>query len=123
MTRDQQIARLRARVADLETLSAAAYQFAGAVGAPEAWLDTLWAAAQGEAFSVDRLLPVAAEDCGAVADLRRQLEDVRRIVAVGPAAAELGRVGGHRTSAAKRRAARANGRKGGRPRKKATPAR
>ena len=123
MTRDQQIARLRARVADLETLSAAAYQFAGAVGAPEAWLDTLWAAAQGEAFSVDRLLPVAAEDCGAVADLRRKLEDVRRIVAVGPAAAELGRVGGHRTSAAKRRAARANGRKGGRPRKQAAPAR
>jgi hypothetical protein len=40
---------------------------------------------QGKAFSVDRLLPVAAEDCDAVADLRRRLEDVRRIVAVGPA--------------------------------------
>jgi hypothetical protein len=56
MTTDQQIARLRARLVDLEALSAAAYQFAGAVGAPEAWLDTLWAAAQGEPFSVDGTL-------------------------------------------------------------------
>jgi len=123
MTTDQHITRLRARVADLEALCAAAYQFAGAVGAPEVWLDALWAASQGEASSTERLLPVLAEECDAVADLHKQLEDVRRIVAVGPAAAELGRVGGQRTSAAKRRAARANGRKGGRPRKQAAPVR
>ena len=123
MTTDQQIAHLRSRIADLESLAGTVYQLAGAVGAPEAWLDALWAASQGEAFSIDRLLPVTAEDCVAVADIHRQIEDVRRIVAVGPAASELGRVGGHRTSAAKRRAARANGRKGGRPRKQTAPAR
>jgi hypothetical protein len=123
MTTDQQIERLRARVAELEELCAAAYQFAGALDAPEAWLDALWAASQGGTFSAGQLLPISAEACGAVADLHEQLEDVRRIVAVGPAAAELGRVGGQRRSAAKRRAARANGRKGGRPRKQAAPTR
>ena len=121
MTKDQHSTRLRIRVAELESLCAAAYQLAGAVGAPVVWLDALWAASQGDAFSTERLLPVAAEDCDAVADLHEQVEHIRRIVAVGPAAAELGRVGGQRSSAAKRRAARANGRKGGRPRKEAAP--
>ncbi len=107
--------RRAARITNLEALCAAAYQLAGAVGAPEVWLDVLWAAAEGRAFSVDGLLPVVADDCDAVAELRAQLEGVRRIVAVGPAAAELGRIGGQRRSVAKRRAARANGLRGGRP--------
>ena len=113
------VARLRARIEHLESLCAVVYQLAGEVGAPVPMLDALWNAAQGKRFDVDGLLPVLAQDCEAIAMLRRQLEDVRRIVAIGPAAAELGRVGGSRTSAAKRRAARANGRKGGRPRKAA----
>ena len=107
---------LRARIAHLEEVCAAVYQFAGEVGAPVRLLDMLWAEADGKTTDLDGLLPVLAEECDEIAALRRQLEDVRRIVAVGPAAAELGRVGGSRTSAAKRRAARANGRKGGRPR-------
>ena len=116
---EQELARLRAHIDNLEEVVAEAYQFAGAVGAPVRFLDLLWAAASGKIVSVDGVAPVLAEECEEIQTLRRQLEGVRRIVAVGPAAAELGRVGGSRTSAAKRRAARANGRKGGRPRKAA----
>ena len=108
--------RLQARIAHLEEVCAAAYQFAGEVGAPVRLLDALWAEAQGRTTDLEGLLPVYAEDCEEIALLKRQLEGVRRIVSVGPAAAELGRLGGSRTSPAKRLAARANGRKGGRPR-------
>ena len=111
--------RLHARIAHLEEVCAVAYQFAGEVGAPVRLLDVLWEEAQGRTTDLEQLLPVYAQDCEEVALLKQQLEAVRRIVAVGPAAAELGRVGGSRTSPAKRRAARANGRKGGRPRKAA----
>jgi hypothetical protein len=116
---EQELVTLRARVEHLEYVLGAMYQFAGEVGAPVGMLDALWAVAQGHTVDAGALADVHADDCDAVSTLRRQLEDVRRIVAVGPAAAELGRVGGSRTSAAKRRAARANGRKGGRPRKAA----
>jgi hypothetical protein len=109
----------RARVEELEELCAAVYQFAGEIGAPPRVLDALWSAAQGEAIPQTGLLPIAAGECEEIRMLRHQLEAVRRIVAVGPAAAELGRIGGTRSSVAKRRAARANGRKGGRPRKAA----
>jgi hypothetical protein len=119
MTTREELARLRARVAELESLCAAVYQFAGSVGAPVRVLDALWAGAQGEAVSTDGLLPVHADECEEVALLQHQLEAVRRVVAVQPAAAELGRLGGQRTSRAKQRAARLNGRKGGRPRKAA----
>jgi hypothetical protein len=114
-TRD--VVTLRARVEQLEDLCGALYQFAGEVGAPVRFLDALWAAAQGKPVDTSALLPVYAHECEEVQTLRRQLDGVRQIVAVGPAAAELGRAGGSRTSAAKRRAARANGRKGGRPRR------
>ena len=110
---------LRARVEQLEDLCGALYQFAGEVGAPLRFLNALWAAAQGKPVNTSALLPVYANECEEVLTLQRQLEGVRQIVAVGPAAAELGRAGGSRTSAAKRRASRANGRKGGRPRKSA----
>jgi len=119
MTEREELARARARVDALEELCAAAYQLAGEVGAPARILDALWAGAQGAPIPAGDLLPVTASECEAIDTLGRQLEAVRRIVAVGPAAAELGRVGGTRTSAAKRRAARANGRKGGRPRRAA----
>jgi hypothetical protein len=118
MRRENDVARLQARIAALEDLAAAAYQLAGTIGAPESWLDALSAAADGRPLpDADSLLPVTAEDCTEFAELRAQVEQVRRIVAVGPAAAELGRLGGQRSSAAKRRSSRANGRKGGRPRK------
>ncbi len=119
MTLRQELARVRARVDELEALCAAAYQLAGEVGAPARILDALWAGAQGDALPADEWLPISASECEEIDTLRRQLEAVRRIVAVGPAAAELGRLGGTRTSAAKRRAARVNGRKGGRPRQAA----
>jgi len=114
-----ELARLRARVEILEAVCAEAYQLAGAIGAPVRFLDMLWAAAQGKSVDVEGILPVSTDECEEVLALKQQLAEVRRIVAVGPAAAELGRVGGLRTSVAKRRAARANGRKGGRPRKAA----
>ena len=116
MTHRQELARVRARVDELEELCAAAYQLAGEVGAPTRILDALWAAAQGAPLPAVDWLPIRASECEEIETLRRQLEAVRRIVAIGPAAAELGRLGGTRTSAAKKRAARANGRKGGRPR-------
>lgn len=112
-------ARLRARIENLEYVCAEAYQFAGAVGAPVRLLDLLSEAAAGKTVDVDGMAPVLLDECLEVAGLKQQLEEVRRIVAVGPAAAELGRLGGSRTSAVKRRAARANGQKGGRPRKSA----
>ena len=108
--------RLHARIAHLEEVCAVVYQFAGEVGAPVRLLDMLWAEADGKTTDLESLLPVLAGECEEIVTLRRQLEGVRRIVAVGPAAAELGRRGGSRTSPAKRLASRANGRKGGRPR-------
>ncbi len=107
---------LRRRVEALEGLCAEAYQLAGEVGAPIGVLDRLWAGAQGEPIPGRSFARVHASECEVIADLQAQLEKVRAIVAVRPAAAELGRLGGSRTSPAKRRAARANGRKGGRPR-------
>jgi hypothetical protein len=118
-TTDEELARLRTRVDELQSLCAEAYQLAGEVGAPIRVLDRLGAACYGQPLPGDSFLPVYADECTVVAGLRAQLEQVRAIVAVRPAAAELGRLGGSRTSAAKRRAARANGRRGGRPRKTA----
>jgi hypothetical protein len=119
MNKGPEVDALRDRVQALEELCAEVYQFAGEVGAPVRFLDALWAAAQGEPLPRDERLPVRAEECTEVAALQRQLDDIRRIVATMPAAAELGRLGGKKTSLAKRRAAAANGRKGGRPRKAA----
>jgi hypothetical protein len=116
---ENEVAKLRARVELLEDVVGAMYQFAGEVGAPVRMLDALWAVAEGKAVDLEHLTAVCASECSEVQALRSQLEEIRRIVAVGPAAAELGRVGGSRTTVAKRRAARANGRKGGRPRRAA----
>jgi hypothetical protein len=111
---------LRHRVQALEELCAEVYQLAGEIGAPVRFLDALWAAAQGRPLPGGERIPVRAEECSEMAALQRRLEEVRRAVAIGPAAVELGRLGGKRTSLAKRRAAAANGRKGGRPRRAAS---
>jgi len=92
MTHRQELARVRARVDELEELCAAAYQLAGEVGAPTRILDALWAAAQGAPLPAVDWLPIRASECEEIETLRRQLEAVRRIVAIGPAAAELGRL-------------------------------
>lgn len=117
MRTDRDLVALRNRVHTLEELCAEVYQFAGEVGAPARVLDALWAAAQGRPVPAHDILPVHAEECREVAVLQSQLDEIRSIVATGPAAAEIGRLGGRKTSPAKRRAAAANGRKGGRPRK------
>lgn len=48
-----------ATIKDYQELCAAMYQFAGANSAPQAWLDVLAAAAAGEPFTTDGLLPYA----------------------------------------------------------------
>jgi len=111
-----ELAALRARVAALEAVCGAAYQLAGTIGAPLRFLDALAAASGSRPIPDVDLLPVSELDCHEV----RRREDVivraRKLLGAS-AAAELGRAGGSKSSQAKRRAARLNGRKGGRPRK------
>jgi hypothetical protein len=73
---------LQQRIDALEHLCGEAYQFAGAVGAPVRVLDALAAAANGDPLPAGSLLPVGAEECDAIADLRLRLERVRAAVAV-----------------------------------------
>ena len=119
MSRNDDTTALRARVDLLEHVVGAMYQFAGEVGAPVRMLDALWAVSQGKSIDVQHLTRVYKDECEEIITLKRQLDDVRKIVAIGSAASEFGRLGGSRTSDAKRRASAANGRKGGRPRKTA----
>ena len=107
---------LRARVASLEGLCAEVYQLAGTVGAPVRFLDALAAAAAGKRLPKAELLPVLETECDAVREREDRLAQARNVLGVS-AAAELGRKGGAKTSRAKKTAARANGQKGGRPRK------
>lgn len=128
MESTRELARLRGRLGDLERVCAEAYQFAGAVGAPVRVLDTLQAAAQGRPIPRASFLPVAAEECDAVAQRQAALERVREAVGGGqvsgasPAAVVLGRRGGHVRSPAKAAAARRNAKLGGRPRRGRVPA-
>jgi hypothetical protein len=62
------------------------------------------------------MAPVTELDFEAVRTREFLLAQTRQLLGVS-AAAELGRKGGAKTSRAKKRAARENGRKGGRPRK------
>jgi len=127
MESTRELARLRGRLDDLERVCAEAYQFAGAVGAPVRVLDTLQAAAQGRPIPRASFLPVAAEECDAVAQRQAALERVREAVGsqvsgASPAAVVLGRRGGHVRSPAKAAAARRNAKLGGRPRRGRVPA-
>ena len=107
---------LRARVGALEGLCADAYQLAGTVGAPVRFLNALAAAAAGKRLPKIELLPVLETECDAVRQREDRLAQARSVLGVS-AAAELGRKGGSKRSRAKTAASRANGRKGGRPRK------
>lgn len=79
---DARIAELEAEVARLRSLAACAYQFAGAHDAPVAWLDALSAAANGEPFSDDGLLPYCGDTLDQIASLKaenaRLREDAER---------------------------------------------
>jgi hypothetical protein len=110
---------LRARIAALEELCGNVYQALGALGAPVEMLDTLFAASQGEDIPDQQPLfstiPIEYEE------VQKRQAIIDSIVSAinSTVSAQRGRAGGSVSSAAKRRAARANGRKGGRPRKSA----
>lgn len=108
-------AALQARVDELEAVLAEAYQLAGAIGAPKRVLDNLAAAIDERPLPRQTFLPVQAEECGEVAALLTLLN--------GTAASVFGRAGGQARSRSKTAAARANGAKGGRPRKPARASR
>jgi hypothetical protein len=80
-TSDRTLDALTDRVAALERVCAEVYQFAGTVGAPLRVLDLLAAAAHGEPLPQASILPIAAEECDAVAELQTRLERVRQAVA------------------------------------------
>lgn len=63
MTDQTDVAALVAEIERLRNVCGEAYQFAGAVGAPERVLDNLWAAAQGEPLPHESFLPVLLEEC------------------------------------------------------------
>ncbi len=74
------IAALQRRVNDLERVCAEAYQFAGTVGAPERVLDNLSAGAEGQPIPHESILPVTAEECDAISELRTKLDQVRQVI-------------------------------------------
>jgi hypothetical protein len=108
---------LRARIAALEELCGNVYQALGALGAPVEVLDTVFAAAQGEDIPDPQpLFSTIPTDYDEVQKRQAIINSI--LTAIGPTvSAERGRAGGSVSSTAKRRAARANGQKGGRPRK------
>ena len=76
----REVADLQLEIERLRRVCAEAYQLAGTVGAPERVLDTLAAAAAGRPLPHESFLPVAAEECDEVAELRRRLDQVRSAV-------------------------------------------
>lgn len=74
------IDRLTAERDALRQLAFCAYQMAGVHDAPEAWLDALCHAANGEEFSADGLLPYAPEAvCNAESQLAECRADAERL--------------------------------------------
>lgn len=71
---------LRRRLERLEQVCAEVYQFAGAVGAPARVLDNLSAAADGHPIPHESILPVTAEECDAITELRGMLTRVRQAI-------------------------------------------
>jgi hypothetical protein len=102
------------RVEELESLCGELYQVLGTVGAPIRVLDKVSAAAAGKAIPDLDLLPIGEMDFDEIRERQETIDEIATLLAK-----QLAARGGRRTSDAKRRAARANGRKGGRPRKQA----
>jgi hypothetical protein len=107
-----------ARIEALEALCGELYQVLGNAGASEQVLDKVWAAANGDPIPDVKLLPSKPMDFG---EVRKRQETIDQIVTyLAPSlGTRLGKIGGSRSTEAKRQAARLNGRKGGRPRKEA----
>ncbi len=100
------------RVEALEALCGELYQVLGTVGAPEQMLDKVAAAAAGKPIPDIELLPIGEMDFDEVRERQQTIDEIATLLAK-----QLAARGGRRSTNAKRRAARANGRKGGRPRK------
>jgi hypothetical protein len=101
-----------ARIAQLESLCAELYQVLGTAGAPDAVLDKVSAAAAGKPIPDVDLLPIGELDFDEVRERQQTIDQMATLLAKHLAAR-----GGRKSTDAKRFAARANGRKGGRPRK------
>lgn len=112
---------LQDRIELLEDVVGQCYQLAGEVGAPPRVLDLLSAAVAGRPLPAETFLPVVADECSEVAEARHAL--ARVMDAVEPyLRSRLAARAGSAASERKAASARANGRKGGRPRKAARPA-
>lgn len=106
---------MQARIAELEDVVGQAYQLAGEVGAPVRVLDLLSAAVAGRPLPADTFLPIAADECAEVQQAWQTLAAVGDIVEPYLRTRIASRAGATRSDR-KAAAARANGRKGGRPR-------
>jgi hypothetical protein len=102
------------RMQQLESLCGELYQVLGTAGAPESVLDKVYAAAAGQPIPDVDLLPIRELDFDEVRERQETIDEMATLLAKHLAAR-----GGRRSSDAKRAAAIANGRKGGRPRKNA----
>lgn len=102
------------RVQVLEDLCGELYQVLGNAGASAQVLDKVWAAANGDPIPKVKLLPIEPLDFDEVRTRQETIDEIATLLAK-----QLAARGGRQRSEAKRRAARANGLKGGRPRKQA----
>jgi hypothetical protein len=103
---------VNADVHSLRALCGELYQVLGTVGAPVSVLDKVSAAAAGKPIPDIDLLPI---DELAFDEVRERQETIDEMASL--LAKHLAARGGRASSDAKRRAARENGRMGGRPRK------
>ncbi len=103
-----------ADVRALRSLCGELYQVLGTVGAPVAVLDKVSAAAAGKPIPDIEILPIDELAFDEVRERQNTIDEMASLLAKHLAAR-----GGRASSDAKRRAARKNGRMGGRPRKTA----